>query len=65
MKDNIRMLVTIGFIAVLCLMFLLASISLTQLHSINASMENLVEVTNNKTAEAVRTGLFQFRPFPG
>jgi hypothetical protein len=52
MKDNIRMLVTIGFIAVLCLMFLLASISLTQLHSINASMENLVEVTNNKTAAA-------------
>ena len=52
MKDNIRILVTIGFIAVLCLMFLLASISLTQLHSINASMENLVEVTNNKTAAA-------------
>ena len=52
MKDNIRMLVMIGFIAVLCLMFLLASISLTQLHSINASMENLVEVTNNKTAAA-------------
>ena len=52
MKDNIRMLVTIGFIAVLCLMLLLASISLTQLHSINASMENLVEVTNNKTAAA-------------
>ena len=52
MKDNIRMLVMIGFIAVLCLMLLLASISLTQLHSINASMENLVEVTNNKTAAA-------------
>ena len=52
MKDNIRMLVTIGFIAVLCLMFLLAAISLTQLHSINESMENLVEVTNNKTAAA-------------
>jgi diguanylate cyclase (GGDEF)-like protein len=51
-KDNIRMLVMIGFIAVLCLMLLLASISLTQLHSINASMENLVEVTNNKTAAA-------------
>ena len=52
MKDNIRTLVTIGFLAVLCLMFLLAAISLTQLHSINESMENLVEVTNNKTAAA-------------
>jgi diguanylate cyclase (GGDEF)-like protein len=52
MKDNIRMLVTIGFIAVLSLMFLLAAISLTQLQSINESMENLVEVTNNKTAAA-------------
>ncbi len=52
MKDNIRMLVTIGFISVLCLMFLLAAISLTQLHSINESMEKLVEVTNIKTAAA-------------
>ena len=52
MKDNIRMLVTVGFLAVLSLMFLLAAISLNQLHSINESMENLVEVTNNKTAAA-------------
>ena len=52
MKDNIRMLVTFGFMAVLALMFALAGVSLGQLHSINKSMENLVEVTNNKTAAA-------------
>jgi len=52
MKDNIRLLVTLGFIAILGLMILLASISLTQLHSINESMQNLVTVTNNKTAAA-------------
>ena len=52
MKDNIRLLVTSGFIVVLALMFSLAAISLGQLHSINKSMENLVKVTNNKTAAA-------------
>ena len=52
MKDNIRMLVTFGFIVVLALMFSLAAISLVQLHSINKSMENMVKVTNNKTAAA-------------
>ena len=50
MKDNIRLLVTFGFMAVLTLMFSLAAISLLQLQSINASMETLVEVTNMKTA---------------
>ena len=52
MKDNIRLLVTSGFIVVLALMFSLATISLGQLHSINKSMENLVKVTKNKTAAA-------------
>ena len=52
MKDNIRLLVTFGFLAVLSLMFSLAAISLLQLQSINASMEKLVEVTNVKTAAA-------------
>ena len=52
MKDNIRLLITIGFMAVLTLMFLLATISLLQLQSINARMEKLVEVTNMKTAAA-------------
>ena len=52
MKDNTRMLVTFGFMAVLALMFSLAAISLDQLHSINKSMENMVKVTNNKTAAA-------------
>ena len=46
------MLVTIGFMAVLTLMFSLATISLLQLQSINARMEKLVEVTNMKTAAA-------------
>ncbi|HBE92320.1 MAG TPA: hypothetical protein DDW55_07250, partial [Gammaproteobacteria bacterium] len=50
MRDNIRLLVTFGFMAVLALMFSLAAISLLQLQSINASMEKLVEVTNVKTA---------------
>ena len=52
MKDNIRLLVTSGFMAVLTLMFALATISLVQLQSINTSMERLVEVTNMKTAAA-------------
>ena len=52
MKDNTPMLVTFGFLAVLALMFSLAAISLEQLHSINKSMENMVKVTNNKTAAA-------------
>ena len=52
MKDNIRLLVTIGFMAVLTLMFSLATISLLQLQSINARMEKMVAVTNMKTAAA-------------
>ena len=52
MKDNIRMLVTVGFMAVLALMFSLAAISLLQLQSINASMEKLAGVTNIKMAAA-------------
>ncbi len=50
MKDNIRILLTFGFIAVLALVLSLTAISLQQLRSGNASMEQLVEVTNNKTA---------------
>ena len=52
MKDNIRMLVTVGFVAVLTLTFSLATVSLLQLQFFNASMEKLVEVTNMKTAAA-------------
>ncbi len=52
MKTNIRMLITIGFAAVLALMSALAAVSLLQLQFINASMEKLVEVTNMKTAAA-------------
>jgi len=46
------LLVTIGFMAVLTLMFSLATISLLQLQSINARMEKMVAVTNMKTAAA-------------
>jgi diguanylate cyclase (GGDEF)-like protein len=52
MKDNIRLLITIGFMAVLAIMIALVSISLVQLKTINESMENLVENTNKKTAAA-------------
>jgi diguanylate cyclase (GGDEF)-like protein len=52
MKTNIRMLITIGFAAVLALMSAVAAVSLLQLQFINASIEKLVEVTNMKTAAA-------------
>ena len=50
MKDNIRMLLTFGFIAVLALVLSLTTVSLQQLGFGNENMEQLVEVTNNKTA---------------
>jgi diguanylate cyclase (GGDEF)-like protein len=52
MKNNMRLLVTIGFMAALTLMFSLATVSLLQLQSSNAGMEKLVEVTRIKTAAA-------------
>jgi diguanylate cyclase (GGDEF)-like protein len=52
MKDNIHTLISLGFIAVLALMFSLVFVSLVQFQSINESMERLVEDTNIKTAAA-------------
>ncbi len=52
MKDKTRTLITLGVMAVLGLMFALASIALTQMHAINTRMTTLVEVTNAKTAAA-------------
>jgi diguanylate cyclase (GGDEF)-like protein len=52
MKDNTKTLITIGFLAVLGLMFSLTAVSLLELHNVNQSMENLVKVTNIKTAAA-------------
>ncbi|NNJ93950.1 MAG: EAL domain-containing protein [Halobacteria archaeon] len=52
MKDNTRLLVTIGFLTVLVLMFSLVAIALLQLQKTNESMEYLVERTNKKTAAA-------------
>jgi len=52
MKDNTRLLVTIGFLTVLALMFSLVTIALLQLQKTNESMEYLVERTNKKTAAA-------------
>ena len=52
MGDNTRTLITLGFLAVLGLMFALTAISLVQLQDLNSSLENLVEVTNKKTAAA-------------
>ena len=52
MKDNIRLYITLGFIAVLILMFALVAVALIELQSTNDSMEKLVEITNKKTAAA-------------
>jgi diguanylate cyclase (GGDEF)-like protein len=52
MKDNTRVLLSIGFVGVLGLMFSLVFISLVQLQSGTDSMARLVEVTNMKTAAA-------------
>lgn len=52
MGDSTKTLITLGFLAVLGLMFALTSISLVQLQDLGSSMENLVEVTNKKTAAA-------------
>lgn len=52
MRDNTRTLITVGFMAVLGLMFSLTAISLVQLNQSNRSIEKLVEVTNRKTAAA-------------
>jgi len=52
MKDNTRTLITLGVMAVLGLMFSLASIALVQMHAINTRMGTLVEETNAKTAAA-------------
>ena len=52
MKDNFRMLVTFGFMAVLALIISLTIISLDQLQAINNSMGKVVEANHNKTAAA-------------
>lgn len=52
MKDNIQILISLGFGGVLGLMFLLVFISVVQLQSGTDSMAQLVEVTNKKTAAA-------------
>ncbi|MCG6898610.1 MAG: EAL domain-containing protein [Gammaproteobacteria bacterium] len=52
MKDNIRLLITFGFIVILALMFASTAISVSQLNYIKESMVTLVEVTGDKTAAA-------------
>ena len=51
-KNDINTPVALGFMAILALMFSLVFVSLVQLHSINESMQKMVEVTNIKTAAA-------------
>jgi diguanylate cyclase (GGDEF)-like protein len=51
-KNDINTAVALGFMAILALMFSLVFVSLVQLHSINESMQKMVEVTNIKTAAA-------------
>jgi len=52
MKENIRMLVTFGFMAVLALTLSLTMISLGQLHAGNNSMGKRVEANHYITAAA-------------
>jgi diguanylate cyclase (GGDEF)-like protein len=52
MKENIRMLVTFGFMAVLALVISLTIISLDQLQAINNNMGKVVEANHHKTAAA-------------
>jgi diguanylate cyclase (GGDEF)-like protein len=52
MKNNIRLLISAGLLALPVLIFMLVSVSLVQLHSSTQSMARLVEVTNLKTAAA-------------
>ena len=52
MKDYTQTMISLGLMAVLGLMFSLASIALMQMHAINMRMEILVGVTNAKTAAA-------------
>ncbi|MBW2209366.1 MAG: hypothetical protein JRG79_20965 [Deltaproteobacteria bacterium] len=51
-KNDINKPVALGFMAILALMFSLVFVSLVQLHSINESMQKMVEVTHISTAAA-------------
>jgi diguanylate cyclase (GGDEF)-like protein len=59
MKDNTRTIITLGFSAVLVLMFLLIFLALNQLQLLNHSMSTLVEETNAKmeAAHAMRDAI--------
>ncbi|MEA2094972.1 MAG: EAL domain-containing protein [Pseudomonadota bacterium] len=52
MKDNIRLFISFGSLAILGLMITLVSVSLFQLQSSTDSMDRLAEVANIKTASA-------------
>jgi diguanylate cyclase (GGDEF)-like protein len=52
MKDNTKVIITLGFSAILCLMFALVFIALSQLQALNRSMSKLVEDTNAKMEAA-------------
>ena len=51
-KDDTKLVITLGFCAILVLMSLLVYVALKQLQNINYSMSNLVEETNAKTEAA-------------
>ncbi len=52
MKNNTRLLISTGLLALPVLIFMLVSVSLVQLHASTQNMARLVEVTNLKTAIA-------------
>ena len=52
MKDDIKVIITLGFSTILVLMFLLVFVALSQLQALNRGMSTLVEETNAKTEAA-------------
>jgi len=52
MKNNTRLLTSLGLLALPILIFMLVSVSLVQLHASTQNMTRLVEVTNLKTKAA-------------
>ncbi len=52
LKDDTKLIITLGFCAILVLMSLLVYIALRQLQDLNLSMTNVVEETNAKTEAA-------------
>ena len=72
MKDDIKVIITLGFSAILVLMFVLVFVALSQLQALNRSMSTLVKETNAKMEAAhtmrdairLRSGTLRERRLP-